>query len=98
MVTVTRVAKQRLGRILAEISVEDPALGLRLAFRKSGKFDFRLDLEKAGDHVVRYKGRKVLLIGEEMLEIIQGLTVDWQETLEGGVLVIIPRIERESVK
>ena len=88
MVTVTEAAKQELGRILASANVDDPTLGLRLAAGERGQFGLVLDSEKEGDQVVEHEGSKVLLVGQELIELLEGLTIDCQETDKGAHLVI----------
>ena len=88
MVTVTENAKQELGRILASANVDDPTVSLRLAAGERGQFALVLDSEKEGDQAVEHEGAKVLLVGQELIKLLEGITIDCQETDEGARLVI----------
>ena len=88
MVTVTEDAKQELGRMLASVNVDDPTVGLRIAAGERDQFGLALDTEKEGDHVVEHEGAKVLLVGQELIELLEGVTIDCRETDEGARLVI----------
>ena len=83
MLTVTEDAKKELGRILASAEVEDAEVGLRLVLGDSGELRLALDKEKEGDQVVEHESVKILLVGNELSGILEGVTVDCQETTEG---------------
>ena len=88
MVVVTEAAKQELGRMLVSASADDPEVGIRLALGASGEFSLMLDKESEGDQVVEHEGAKVLLVGKELGEVLEGVTIDSQESPEGQRLVI----------
>jgi len=87
MVTVTENAKQQLKETLLANS-DDPETGLRLSFKSPGQFGLVLDKEHKGDQVVEHEGSKVLLVGLEIVEQLQGATLDVGDTPEGTKLVI----------
>jgi len=90
MVTVTERAKQELGRALSSSNVDSAELGLRLMLEAPGEFGLLLDEEKEGDQVVEHEGSKVLLVGEEISGLVNGMTIDCEETAQGSHLVISP--------
>ena len=47
-----------------------------------------LDIEKEGNQVVEHEGSKVLLVGQELTEVLERVTIDCQETDERARLVI----------
>ena len=87
MITVTEGAKGTLKAILIA-SEADADEGLRLLPSPEGKFVLALDTELSGDLVVEHEGYKVLLIGLEYLRILDGKTIDSQDTREGMVLFV----------
>ena len=87
MVTVTESAKQTLKEILTTHS-DDPEVGIRLSFNPPGEFGVVLDREAEGDQVVEYDGAKALLVAPELAPVVDGVTLDIQDTPEGSKLVI----------
>ena len=87
MISVTEHAKQVLKTILIDAEA-DPEEGLRLLPSPSGEFVLTLDSELPGDQVVEYEGFKVLLVGIEYFRILNGKTVDCQDTKDGKVLFV----------
>ena len=86
MIEVTeRAAKELRVRLLDETS--DPEIGLRL-LPAPGYFILALDAELAGDQVVEYQGAKVLFVGLEYYRILEGSTLDCQDTRTGPVLFV----------
>ena len=88
MVIVTEGAKQELRRVLASANVDDPEVGLRLVASAPRAFSLALDKEHEGDQVVEHEGAKVLLVGQELSQALEGVTIDCQETSEGTRLTI----------
>lgn len=86
MITVTERAKQELKNLLI-MNGADADEGLRL-LPYPGGFALILDTELSGDQVVGYEGYKVLLVGIEYFQTLDGKTVDCQETIEGTVLCL----------
>lgn len=87
MITVTERAKEELKAILVAIGA-DPEEGLRLLPRQDGVYVLDLDTELSGDQVVEYEDYKVLLVGIEYFEILDGKTVDCRDTRDGTVLFV----------
>ncbi|MBL7124900.1 MAG: hypothetical protein ISS51_02250 [Dehalococcoidales bacterium] len=87
MITVTESAKEELKVILLSHEAE-PDEGLRLLPSPDGRFVLALDSELRGDQVIEYKGYKVLLVGIEYFNILNGKTVDCRDTEDGTVLFV----------
>ena len=87
MLTVTEGAKQLLKGILAAHS-DDPEVSLRLSFNPPGEFGIVLDREAEGDQVVEYEGAKALLVAPELASVVEGVTLDVQDTADGPKLVV----------
>ena len=88
MVMVTERAKEELGNILASAGASDPEVGLRLTPTAPGQFSLTTDNEREADQVVEHGGSKVLLIGTELTESLEGVTIDCQDSPEGPRLVM----------
>jgi Fe-S cluster assembly iron-binding protein IscA len=88
MVTVTAGAMQELGKMLTEANVDDPEVGLRVVQNAPGEFSLMLDKEHEKDQVVDNEGAKVLFIGNDLSEALDGVTIDFKETPEGSRLVM----------
>ena len=86
MLTVTERAKQQLKQILSN-SVGEPDVALRMSPSGPGEFGLALDKEKEGDQVVEHEGSRVLLVGSEVADLLEGWTIDCRETAEGPLLV-----------
>lgn len=87
MLTVTENAKQLLKETLREHS-EDPEIGIRLSVKEGGQFGIVLDRESEGDQVVEHDGDKVLLVTPGLSTILDGKTLDVQDTEEGQKLFL----------
>jgi Fe-S cluster assembly iron-binding protein IscA len=88
MITVTESAKQLLKETLTAHS-DDPEIGLRLSLKPPGQLGIVLDREVEGDHVVEHEGAKVLLVASDLTLVVQGVTLDVQDTEDGPNLVIL---------
>ena len=87
MLTVTEEAKQILKEKLLA-NTDDPELVLRLKGEPGGQLGLVLDREAPGDYVVEQEGAKVLLVGEELADVVDELTLTTEDTPEGPKLVI----------
>jgi Fe-S cluster assembly iron-binding protein IscA len=87
MLTATDRAKQLLKETLTAHS-DDPKVALRLSFKPPGEFGIVLDREAEGDQVVEHEDTKVLLVASELAPVVEGVTLDVQDTTEGAKLVI----------
>ena len=88
MLTVTEGAKQLLKETLLDLS-DDPEAGLRLSMKPPGQLGIVLDEEAEGDQVVEHEGSKVLLVAYELAPVVDGVTLDVQDTPEGPKLVVV---------
>ena len=87
MLTVTEEAKQILKEKLLD-STDDSEMCLRLKGKPGGQFGLVLDKETPDDYVVEHEEAKVLLIGEELADVVDELTLKTEDTPEGPKLVI----------
>ena len=87
MLTVTESAKQLLRETLREHS-EDPETGIRLSVKEGGQLGIVLDTESEGDQVVEHDGDKVLLVAPALTTVLEGQTLDVQNTEEGPKLFL----------
>jgi len=84
---VTDEAKSKLKETL-QANTDDPEFCLRLAMKSASEFGLVLDKEAEGDEIIEHEESKVLLIGKEMTEAVDNLTLDVQDTPEGKQLVL----------
>ena len=87
MLTVTESAKQHLKETLLAYS-DYPEAGLRLSLKPPGQLGIVLDREAEGDQVVEHEGAKVLLVPSDLAPVVDGKTLDVEDTAEGPRLVI----------
>jgi len=87
MLTVTTKAAEEL-KAMAQAEVTDPNEALRLIHAGSGRLAIVVDTAREGDQVVEHEGVKVLLVGVELADVVDGLLLDCQETAEGPQLTI----------
>jgi len=87
MLTVTESARQELKETL-EANNADPETGLRLVSHEPGNFTLVLDTKTKDDLVVEHEESTVLLVDNELLKAIDGLTIDCQDEPDGRRLVM----------
>ena len=87
MVVVTESARQELKRILTNNTDELEAC-LRLIANDQGQLGLAMDMEREGDQVVEHEDSKVLVVEKELADRLQGITMDFVDTPEGGSLAI----------
>ena len=87
MLTVTEGAKQLLKETLLA-HTDDPEIGLRLSLKAPGQLGIVLDREEEGDQVVEHEGAKVLLVAPELAPVVDGGTLDVQDTADGPKLAV----------
>lgn len=87
MLTVTAHAAEEL-KAVAEAEGTEPDQVLRLVPAGSGMLTLVLDTIREGDQVVEHEGGKVLLVGAELADAVDGLMLDAEHTAEGCRLVI----------
>ena len=85
MLTVTTTAKEKFREAL-QTRTTDPEIAIRIISSpsKPNRLELVFDKEKEGDQVVKTKeGRKVLLIGVDLIPALEEMVVDYKETTEG---------------
>jgi hypothetical protein len=82
MLKVTIDAKKSL-RDLLKPHYNGTEKGVRVIMRGPGQFDLVLSKEAPEDHVVEYDGLKILLVGPELINAVDKLTFDSEETTDG---------------
>jgi Fe-S cluster assembly iron-binding protein IscA len=90
MATVTPTAKQKLKAKLQELKT-DTEMIIRLIPSPSnpGQLEMVLDKEREGDQVVESDdGTKVLLIGADLVPTLEGMVIDFRETVQGAGFAI----------
>lgn len=87
MLTVTEDAKQLLKETL-QAHTDDPETGLRLSMKEPGQLGITLDNVVEGDLIVEHEGTRVLLIAAELDPVLDGVTLDVQDTGEGPALIV----------
>ena len=87
MLDVTERARQELKKLLSA-NVDDPQMGLRLTTTDTGHFGLSVDTEAPDDQVVEHEGSKVLLVEQELVDQLEGVTIDVEDTPEGPKLAI----------
>jgi len=90
MLTVTPRAKEKLKEVLQK-QTTDPDVAIRVTSNYSMPhcLDLVLDKEKKGDQVVESReGIKVLLIRSDLAQVLEGMVLDYKETLQGADFTI----------
>jgi Fe-S cluster assembly iron-binding protein IscA len=90
MVTITKSAMEILEETLKELST-DPEMVVRLIPSSTNpeQLDLILDKERKGDQVLESEsGVKLLLIGIDIAEDLEGMVFDFEETPEGPGFII----------
>ena len=95
MLTVTEDAKQLLKETLRAHS-DDPEVVLRLSMKPPGQLGILLDNEAEGDQVIEHEGVKVLLVASELAPMVEGVTLDIQDTPDGPKLVVTKEKKNNS--
>jgi Fe-S cluster assembly iron-binding protein IscA len=85
MVTVT---EQAAGKLMEQLQAAGTGSGtsfrLVASSSKSGGLELVFGEEKEGDQVVENQGRKVLLLDAEVTQLLDGRTISFEETTQGG--------------
>jgi Fe-S cluster assembly iron-binding protein IscA len=87
MITVTERAKEKLESMLTS-KVDNSQAALRLIATHEGEYGLHVDIENPGDKVVKYNGRKLLVIDGKLADNLEGTTLDAEITPEGVELAI----------
>jgi Fe-S cluster assembly iron-binding protein IscA len=92
MITVTERAKEKLESMLTS-KVDNSQAALRLIATHEGEYGLHVDIENPGDKVVKYNGRKLLVIDGKLADNLEGTTLmqksrpkewNWQYTRRIG--------------
>ncbi len=89
MLTVTALARGKLKEAI-QAKMTDPEVGFRLIPHPSRPNQLKMvfDKEKEGDQVVESEGVKILFLGPEVVPMLEGMVIDYQETSQGGGFTI----------
>jgi Fe-S cluster assembly iron-binding protein IscA len=85
MLTVTTTAKEKFIEALQSRSA-NPEIAVRIISSpsKPNRLELVFDKEKEGDQAIETEeGRKVLLIGADLIPTLEEMVVDYKETSEG---------------
>lgn len=85
MIEITDAAKAELKRILSENS-QDPSQLLRLTAGPEGSLGLIIDKAAAGDNIFEHEGISVLAIEQELAGMMNGVSMDVEDTDEGPML------------
>jgi Fe-S cluster assembly iron-binding protein IscA len=75
VIRITESAKSRLRRIWFN-RIRKPSLILRLAVSRGGQIGLISGKQQISDEVYESKGKKILLIDQELAAILKGTTLD----------------------
>ena len=87
MISVTDRAKDKLVSILKS-RVDNSQATLRLIFTDDNQFGLHVDVENPGDTVIKHKGRKVLVVDNELASSLESTTIDVEITADGAELAL----------
>ena len=92
VLTVTALAAQHLKEAIRG-KTADPEAGFRLTRSpdKPNQLKMTLDRAKPEDRVVESEGVRILIISPELIPTLEGMVIDYQETLQGGGFSITRR-------
>jgi Fe-S cluster assembly iron-binding protein IscA len=91
MLEVTARAKEKLKESLLEEQIMDPEVTFRITpvYSMLNRLGIALDKERKGDQVViSEEGIKILLIQSDLVQGIEGMVLDYQETLQSTGFII----------
>jgi len=94
MLVVTRSATEALQAILDNLDIE-PGECLRLKAIPEEKVGFLLDVERAGDQVVKHGKKKVLVVDSETAQQLDGVTLKYRATEEAAGFTLLRKKEQE---
>jgi len=86
MLEVTDNAKRYLQQLMPA-HTDEPDACVRLT-SKAGQLGLALGKEEKGDQIVEHEGSKVLLVGQELSDQVDGVTLDVQDTPDGPRLAV----------
>lgn len=91
MLIVTPRAKEKLKESLLEEQIIDPEVTFRITPVHSmpNRLGIALDKENKGDQIVKSKeGIKILLIQSDLVQGLEGMVLDYQESLQAAGFTI----------
>ena len=91
MLIVTPRAKEKLKESLLEEQIIDPEVTFRITPVHSmpNRLGIALDKENKGDQIVKSKeGIKILLIQSDLVQGLEGMVLDYQESLQSAGFTI----------
>lgn len=89
MIIVTEGAKEGLRGALLAANLPDPDMGLRLSLGDSGEFQLEADTAQEDDQVTEHQGSKILMLDKETAAMLDGFTIDCENTIDGPSLVFL---------
>lgn len=87
MIAVTVRAKKELKRILVS-STNEPGACVRLYQNAQNHLGLSVDEARQDDHKIEHQGKTLLLVEERLSDLLNGITIDIEETPEGVKLVL----------
>ena len=87
MIAVTERAKEEMKKMLVSTTNETGAC-LRLCQNAENQLGFSIDEERQDDQKIDHQGETLLLIEEELSDLLNGITIDAEETPEGVKLFV----------
>jgi hypothetical protein len=88
MIGITERARDILLDLRESIEIGHPDAALRLATNETGQLEISVDVERAGDEVVRHDGTTLLLIAGAVSQGLAGSTIDCTQTSDGFQLTL----------
>ncbi len=87
--TVTEPAAEKMKEAI-RAKTTDPEAGFRFVSSPSRPNHLKMVLDKAkeGDQVVENEGVKILLLSPEVVPMLEGMVIDYQETPQGGGFIV----------
>ena len=82
MINVTEDAKKILETRLSQHTTKND-VGLRLVPKETGKIGLAPDKARKGDQIIKHSDRTLLLVGKEVSDALDGMTLLIEETEEG---------------
>ncbi len=94
MLAVTERAKEELKKLRSD-KVDHPQAVLRLVSNEQG-LGLGVDVEMPGDRVVEHGGDKVLVVEDKLAGMLEGITLDVEDTEQGPQLTVFREKEQDT--
>ncbi len=95
MLVVTKSATEALQAILESLDFQ-PGECIRLKATPEGKVGFSLDVERAGDQVIRHGKKKVLVVDSETAEELDDVVLKCRATERGTAFTLLRKAQQEQ--